>query len=294
MTRLTRRIDPRRRAGRARARRGAGPRRRRNTTPASPTPRSRSATPNPTAARPRPTATIGKAEAAYFKMINDQGGINGRKINFISYDDGYSPPKTVEQVRKLVEKDEVLLLFSTARHADQLARSSKYMNQKKVPQLFVATGATKWGDPKHFPGRWAGSPITRAKATSTPRYILKEHPERQDRRALPERRLRQGLPEGPEGRARRQGQVDDRRRGALRDDRSDRRFADRQPEGLRRRRVLQCHDIPKFAAQAIRKAAEIGWKPLHILNSVSAIRSARVLKPAGLENAKGIVSTTST
>ena len=110
---------------------------------------------------------IGKTEEAYFKMINDNGGIKGRKINFISYDDGYSPPKAVEQVRKLVESDEVLLVFNPLGTPSNTA-IQKYLNAKKVPQLFVATGATKWNDPKNFPGPWAGSPATRAKRASTP------------------------------------------------------------------------------------------------------------------------------
>ena len=109
---------------------------------------------------------IGKTEAAYFKKINAEGGINGRKINFICYDDAYSPPKTVEQARKLVESDEVLLIFNPLGTPSNTA-IQKYMNSKKVPQLFVATGATKWNDPKNFPGRWAGSPTTRAKRRST-------------------------------------------------------------------------------------------------------------------------------
>ena len=108
---------------------------------------------------------IGKTEAAYFKKINDAGGINGRKINFISYDDAYSPPKTVEQARKLVESDEVLFMFNSLGTPPNSA-IHKYMNSKKVPQLFVATGATKWNDPKDFPGPWDGSPTTRAKRRS--------------------------------------------------------------------------------------------------------------------------------
>ena len=108
---------------------------------------------------------IGKTEAAYFKKINDAGGINGRKINFITYDDAYSPPKTVEQARKLVESDEVLFVFNSLGTPSNSA-IQKYMNSKKVPQLFVATGATKWNDPKDFPGPWAGSRTTRAKRRS--------------------------------------------------------------------------------------------------------------------------------
>jgi branched-chain amino acid transport system substrate-binding protein len=110
-------------------------------------------------------SVIGKTEAAYFNKINAEGGINGRKINFISYDDGYSPPKTVEQARKLVESDEVLLVFNSLGTPPNSA-IHKYLNSKNVPQLFVATGATKWNDPKDFPGPWAGSPTTRVKPRS--------------------------------------------------------------------------------------------------------------------------------
>ena len=111
-------------------------------------------------------AVIGKTETAFFRMINDEGGINGRKIDFISYDDGYSPPKTVEQARKLVEDDKVLLIFNSLGTPTNSAIQS-YMNEKKVPQLFVATGATKWNDPKHFPWTMGGSPAIRPKAGST-------------------------------------------------------------------------------------------------------------------------------
>ena len=159
---------------------------------------------------------IGKTEAAYFKKINAEGGINGRKINFITYDDAYSPPKTVEQARKLVESDEVLLVFNPLGTPPNSA-IQKYLNAKKVPQLFVATGATKWNDPE-------GLSLDHGLAAQLPERgadLRQVHPEgqaeRQDRHALPERRLRQGLRQGPEGRARRQGRLDDRRRGELRD-----------------------------------------------------------------------------
>ena len=159
---------------------------------------------------------IGKTEAAYFKKINDAGGINGRKINFISYDDAYSPPKTVEQARKLVESDEVLFIFNSLGTPPNSA-IQKYMNSKKVPQLFVATGATKWNDPKNFPWTMGWQPNYQSETQIYAKYILKNSPNAKIARALPERRLRQGLPEGPEGRPRRQGGLDDRRRGKLRD-----------------------------------------------------------------------------
>jgi branched-chain amino acid transport system substrate-binding protein len=120
-------------------------------------------------------ATIGKTEAAYFKMINEQGGINGRKINFISYDDGYSPPKTVEQARKLVESDEVLLIFNSLGTPTNTA-IQKYMNSKKVPQLFVSTGAAKWNDPKDFPWTMGWQPSYQVEARIYAKYILQNYP----------------------------------------------------------------------------------------------------------------------
>ena len=153
---------------------------------------------------------IGKTEEAYFKKVNAEGGINGRKINFISYDDAYSPPKTVEQARKLVESDEVLLVFNPLGTPPNTA-IQKYLNTKKVPQLFVATGATKWNDPKDFPWTMGWQPNYQSEVAIYAKYILKNKPERQDRGALPERRLRQGLPQGLQGRPRRQGRLDDRR-----------------------------------------------------------------------------------
>src|SRR5436189_3904021 len=119
--------------------------------------------------------TIGKALTAYFKKVNDEGGINGRKINFISLDDGYSPPKTVEQVRRLVEQDEVLMLFQTLGTPPNSA-IHKYMNQKKVPHLFVATGATKWGDPEHFPWTMGWQPNYQSEAQIFVSYLLEERP----------------------------------------------------------------------------------------------------------------------
>ena len=183
---------------------------------------------------------IGKTEEAYFKKINAEGGINGRKINFISYDDAYSPPKTVEQARKLVESDEVLLVFNPLGTPPNTA-IQKYLNSKKVPQLFVATGATKWNDPKNFPWTMGWQPNYQSEAADLREVHPEGDAERQDRRALSERRLRQGLPEGPEGRPRRQGRLDDRRRGELRDDRADHRLPHRQAEVDRRGRVRQHH-----------------------------------------------------
>ncbi len=156
--------------------------------------------------------TIGKAIAAYFDKVNAEGGINGRKIKYISLDDGYNPAKTVEQVRKLVEEDEVLFVFNPLGTPSNTA-IHKYMNSKKVPQLFVATGATKWGDPKNFPWTMGWQPNYQTRGQDLRRAHPRDQAQRQDRRALPERRLRQGLPEGLRRRPGRQGQDDDRLQG---------------------------------------------------------------------------------
>ena len=157
---------------------------------------------------------IGKIEDAYFKMINEQGGINGRKINFISYDDGYSPPKAVEQARKLVESDEVLFLFGPLGTPSNSA-IQKYLNSKKVPQLFVATGATKFGDHKEFPWTMGWQPRLPERRQNLREVSAEGEAGRQDRDHVPERRFRQGSAEGPQGRPRRQGRLDDRGRGKL-------------------------------------------------------------------------------
>ena len=163
--------------------------RRRNTIPAPPTPRSRSATSIPYSGPASAYGLIGKTIAAYFNKVNAEGGINGRKINFISYDDGYSPPKAVEQARKLVESDEVLLIFQSLGTPSNTA-IQKYMNAKKVPQLFVATGATKWGDPKNFPWTMGWQPNYQSEGAHLREISAGEPSERQDRHPLSERRLR--------------------------------------------------------------------------------------------------------
>ena len=231
---------------------------------------------------------IGKTEEAYFSKINAEGGINGRKINFVSYDDAYSPPKTVEQARKLVESDEVLLIFNSLGTPPNSA-IQKYMNQKKVPQLFVATGATKWNDPKEFPWTMGWQPNYQSEAQIYAKYILKNHPNAKIARALPERRLRQGLSEGLQGRARSQGRLNDRDGGKLRGLRTDDRLPHRQAQIDRRRRVLQHHHAEIRGAGDQEEHAEIGWKPLHFLNNVSASIGS-VMKPAGFENAQDIIS----
>ena len=177
---------------------------------------------------------IGKTEGRFFNMINDQGGINGRKITFISYDDGYSPPKTVEQARRLVEEDQVLLIFNSLGTPTNSA-IQKYMNQKKVPQLFVQTGATKWGDPKHFPWTMGWLPNYQSEARVYAACVL-EHRANGKIAVLYQnddygKDYLKGLKDGLGDKA----QVDDRRRGAVRNLRPDRRLASGEPEILGRR-----------------------------------------------------------
>jgi branched-chain amino acid transport system substrate-binding protein len=231
--------------------------------------------------------TIGKCHTAYFKMINAQGGINGRKVNFISYDDAYSPPKTVEQVRKLVESDEVLLLFNTLGTPPNSA-IHKYCNAKKVPQLFVATGATKWGDPKNFPWTMGWQPNYQSEAQIYATWLIEEKPgakvavlyQNDDYGKDYVKGFKDGL--GDKAKSIIVSELP----YEVTDPTVDSQVVSLKASGAD---VFFNVTIPKFAAQAIRKAAEIGWKPLHVLNNVSA-SVGTVLKPAGLENSKDIVS----
>ena len=230
---------------------------------------------------------IGKAEAAYFAMINEQGGINGRKIDFISRDDGYSPPKTVEQVRKLVEEDQVLALFQTLGTPPNSA-IREYLNDNKVPQLFVATGANKWNDPKHFPWTIGWQPSYQIEARIYARYILKHMPnakigvlyQNDDFGKDYLIGLREGL-----------GDKADKMIVATKtyettDATIDSQIVAIQGSGAD---VLVTAAIPKFAAQAIRKIYDIGWKPTHFLSNV-AVSVKQVMQPAGPEKGIGIIS----
>ena len=233
-------------------------------------------------------AQIGRTEAAFFRMINEQGGINGRKINFISYDDAFSPPKTVEQARKLVESDEVLFIFQSLGTPTNNA-IQKYMDQKKVPQLFVATGATKFGDPKNFPWTMGWQPTYQTEGRIYAKYILQNFPngkigilyQNDDSGRDYLKGLKDGL--GPEATKRMIV-------AELPYDPSDP-TVDSQVVALKTigADIFFDEASPKFAAQAIRKAAEIGWKPTLFLASISNSVGS-VLKPAGLENSKGILS----
>jgi branched-chain amino acid transport system substrate-binding protein len=231
---------------------------------------------------------IGKTIDAYFKKVNAEGGINGRKINFISYDDGYNPTKAVEQARKLVESDEVLLIFQSLGTPSNTA-IQKYMNSKQVPQLFVATGATKWGDPKNFPWTMGWQPSYQSESRIYAQYILKNHPngkigilyQNDDYGKDYVKGLKDGL--GDKAKT----MIVSELPYEVADPTIDSQILSLKASGAD---IFFDATTPKFAAQAIKKMAEIGWKPVHILNQVSA-NIASVFKPAGLENSKGILST---
>jgi branched-chain amino acid transport system substrate-binding protein len=230
---------------------------------------------------------IGKTEDAYFKMINDAGGINGRKISFISYDDGYSPPKTVEQVRKLIESDEVLLVFNALGTPTQTA-VQKYQNTKKVPQLFVATGASKWNDPKDFPWTMGFQPSYRVEARIFAKYILKTKP------GAKVAVFYQNDDFGKDYVAGLKDVFGDKASGLIVAEESyettepsiDSHIVKLKGTGAD---VLVNITTPKFAAQTIKKLAELEWKPMHLMTDVS-ISIGAVMKPAGFEASEGILS----
>jgi branched-chain amino acid transport system substrate-binding protein len=230
---------------------------------------------------------IGKTEAAYFNKINAEGGINGRKINFISYDDGYSPPKTVEQARKLVESDEVLLLFNSLGTPPNTA-IQKYMNAKKVPQLFVATGATKWNDPKDFPWTMGWQPNYQSEAQIYAKYILKNHPNAKIAVLYQNddygKDYLKGFKDGLGAKA--ASLIIASESYETTEPTIDSHIVTLKASGAD---VFFNITTPKFAAQAIKKNAEIGWKPLHFLNNVSASIGS-VIKPAGMEASQEIIS----
>jgi len=232
--------------------------------------------------------TIGKTIAAYFKMVNEQGGINGRKVNFVSYDDGYSPPKTVEMARKLVEQDQVLFLFQTLGTPPNTA-IHKYMNMRKVPQMHVATGATKWNDPKDYPWTMGWQPNYQDEAKIYAQYLMKQRPnakigvlyQNDDYGKDYLKGFKDGL--GAKAKSMIVAEVS----YEVADPTVDSQIVQLQASGAD---VFFNITTPKFAAQAIRKAYDIGWKPLHFLNNVST-QVGSVLKPAGLEKSVGLIST---
>src|SRR5450432_3465098 len=230
---------------------------------------------------------IGKTEEAYFRKINAEGGINGRKINFISYDDGYSPPKTVEQARKLVESDEVLFIFNSLGTPPNSA-IQKYMNTKKVPQLFVATGATKWNDPKDFPWTMGWQPNYQSESRIYAKYLLKEKPNARIAILFQNddygKDYVKGLKDGLGAKA--ASMIVAEESFETTEPTIDNHIVKLKSTGAD---VFVDIATPKFAAQAIKKISEIEWKPLHILNNVAASVGS-VMKPAGFENSQGIIS----
>jgi ABC-type branched-subunit amino acid transport system substrate-binding protein len=230
---------------------------------------------------------IGKTEAAYFEKINAEGGINGRKIKFISYDDAYSPPKAIEQARKLVESDEVLLIFQPLGTPSNSA-IQKYMNAKKVPQLFVASGATKWGDPKNFPWTMGWQPNYQSEGRIYAKYILENFPngkiavlwQNDDAGKDQFKGLKDGLGE-------KVGMIISDKSYEVSDPTIDSQIVALHDSGAD---IFFSWAAPKGSAQAIRKVGELGWKPKFFLAN-TATSVAAVLKPAGLEYAKDIIST---
>ena len=229
---------------------------------------------------------IGKTEAAYFKKINAEGGINGRKIDFISYDDSYSPPKAVEQARKLVESDEVLLLFNPLGTPSNSA-IQKYLNAKKIPQLFVATGATKWNDPKNFPWTMGWQPSYQSEARIYAKYLMKEKPDGKIAVMYQNddfgKDYLKGLKDGLGAKA---SMIVAEESYETSEPTIDDHIVKLKASGAD---VFIDIATPKFAAQAIKKIAEIEWKPLHIVSNVSASVGG-VIQPAGFENSQGILS----
>ncbi len=231
---------------------------------------------------------IGKTEEAYFNKVNAEGGINGRKIKFISYDDAYSPPKTVEQARKLVESDEVLLIFNSLGTSTNSA-IRKYMNEKKVPQLFVASGASKWNDPKQYPWTMGWQPSYASEARIYAKYILKTKPDAKIGVLYQNDDFGQdylnGLKDGLGSKA---SMIVAQESYETSEPAIDEHVVKLKMAGAD---VFISITTPKFAAQAIKKAAEINWHPMHILSNVSASVGG-VLEPAGVEISQGLLSAT--
>ena len=230
-------------------------------------------------------AAIGKSIGAYFDKVNAEGGINGRKVKFISLDDGYNPAKTVEQARKLVEQEEVLLIFQALGTPSNSA-IHKYMNDKKVPQLFNATGATKWGDPKNFPWTMGYQPSYQSESKVFAAHILETKPnakiailyQNDDYGKDYLKGFEDGL--GEKGKT----MIVSKLTYEVTDPTVDSQMVSLKASGAD---TFFNITTPKFAAQAIKKAAELGWKPVHYLNSVSSSVGS-VLTPAGLEASVGI------
>jgi ABC-type branched-subunit amino acid transport system substrate-binding protein len=229
---------------------------------------------------------VGKAMEGYFRKVNDDGGINGRKINFISYDDAYSPPKAVEQTRKLVESDEVLLVFGALGTPSNSA-IQKYMNAKKTPHLFLATGATKWNDPKHFPWTMGWLPSYQSEGRIYAKYLLKEKPDAKIAVLYQNDDFGKDYLKGiQDGLGAKKSMIVAEESYELSEPTIDShivKLKSLNPD------VLVVFTTPKFGAQTIKKVGELGWKPTMIIANVSA-STATVMKPAGFENAQGVIS----
>jgi branched-chain amino acid transport system substrate-binding protein len=231
--------------------------------------------------------SVGLAEAAYIRMLNEHGGINGRKINLVSLDDGYSPPRTVEQTRRLIEDEQVLAIVGSLGTAANSA-IQKYLNQRKVPHVFLSTGATKWGDPEHFPWTMGWQPNYQLEGRIFAHYARKAAPggqiavlyQNDDYGKDYLKGFREGFGDAAEKLIAVQVSYE------VTDP-----TVDSQVVTLQASAATVFFDVttPKFAAQAIRKLYDIGWRPLHLLNSVGSSTGA-VMKPAGLERGQGIVS----
>ena len=241
---------------------------------------------NPYSGNASAYGTIGKTIAAYFKKVNDEGGVNGRKINFISYDDGYSPPKTVEMVRKLVEQDQVAFLFQTLGTPPNSA-IHKYVNQQKVPHLFVATGATKWNDPKSFPWTMGYQPNYQTEGRVYAAYALSHVKDAKVGILYQNDDYGKDYLKGFEdGLGDKKNLIVMKQTYEVTDPTIDSQIVNLKNSGAN---VFFNITIPKYAVQAIKKAHEIGWKPLHFLNNVSSSLGT-VLKPAGLDASKDLIT----
>ena len=231
--------------------------------------------------------TIGKVQAAYFKQLNEQGGVNGRKINFISLDDGYSPPKTVEMIRRLVEQDEVLLTLGTLGTPSNTA-IHKYMNTKKVPHMFLATGASKWNDPKNNPWTIGFNPNYHSEGKLYAQHILANKPNAKIAVLMQNddygKDYFNGFKEGLGAKA--ASMIVSHATYEVTDPTIDSQIVTLKGSGAD---TFFNITTPKFAAQAIRKVSDVGWKPTHYLNQVSASVGS-VLKPAGLDVSVGLIS----
>ncbi len=230
---------------------------------------------------------VGKTQAAYFRMINESGGIKGRKINFISYDDAYNPPKTVEQTRKLIEGDEVLFTFQSLGTAPQ-ASVQKYLNDRKIPQLFVSSGATRFTDPKNFPWTMAFNPNYQSEGHIYAQLVLKSYPNAKIAILMQNDDFGKDYVKGFKDAlgAKAATMIVSEATYEVSDPTVDSQMVKLKASGAD---LFFNVSTPKFAAQSIKKAAELGWKPVHLLN-INATPVGSVMIPAGPENSKGIIS----